>query len=169
MAQVVAGGRADGSLLRRGGVVVESSLIGQSFTTKGGAPLPQYFQSRPSAAGNGYDGASSSASNLGPNDAGLLETVIARRIAVARLDGVAPSQVPPDALTASGSGLDPDIRPAYAMIQVRRVAAARGLSPTQVLKLVRRNESGRDAGFIGEAHVNVLELNLALDALKPAS
>ncbi len=169
VAQLVASGRADGSLITRGGTVVGSELIGQAFTDADGKPLPQYFQSRPSAAGDGYDGAASSASNLGPNAPELLTAVTDRRAAVAKLEGVSLAQVPPDAVTASGSGLDPDISPAYAMIQVERVAAARGLTEAQVLDLVRRNESGRDAGFIGEAHVNVLRLNLALDALRSAS
>jgi len=167
--QLVVAGRADGSLVSRGGTVVGSRLIGQSFTDAHGRALPRYFQSRPAAAGHGYDGAASSASNLGPDEPRLLTAVAERRRAVAALEGVTPAQVPADAVTASGSGLDPDISPAYAMIQVRRVAAARGLTEAKVLSLVRRNESGRDAGFIGEAHVNVLELNLALDALGPAS
>lgn len=165
VSQLVAGGRADGQLVSRDGTVVGSKLLGQSFADADGDALPQYFQSRPTASDPGYDGAASGASNLGPNDADLLKTVTERRAAVAELNGVTPDQVPADAVTASGSGLDPDISPAYAMIQVERVAAARGLTEARVRELVQRNESGRDAGFIGEAHVNVLQLNLALDAL----
>jgi K+-transporting ATPase ATPase C chain len=164
VAQLVAGDRADGQLLRRDGVVVGSALIGQSFTDSAGTALPQYFQSRPSAAGDGYDGASSSASNLGPNDAGLLETVTQRRAEVAQREGVTPAQVPADAVTASGSGLDPQISPQYARIQVARVAATRGLTEQQVQRLVAEHSSGRDLGFIGAPHVDVLGLNLALDA-----
>jgi K+-transporting ATPase ATPase C chain len=165
VAQLVAGDRADGQLLRRDGVVVGSALIGQSFTDSAGTALPQYFQSRPSAAGDGYDGASSSASNLGPNDAGLLETVTQRRAEVAQREGVTPAQVPADAVTASGSGLDPQISPQYARIQVARVAATRGLTEQQVQRLVAEHSSGRDLGFIGAPHVDVLALNLALDAI----
>lgn len=157
--------RADGSLARKGSEVVGSSLIGQLFTKADGSPLPQYFQSRPSAAGDGYDPTSSSASNLGPENADLVTSVKARRAAVAALDGVNPAAVPVDALTASGSGLDPDISPAYAMIQVQRVADARGLPAADVRRLVQTQRSGRDLGFIGEPTVNVLQLNLALDAL----
>lgn len=165
VSQLVAGSRADGQLITRDSTVVGSTLLGQSFADADANALPQYFQSRPSAAGDGYDGAASSASNQGPNSADLLTTVTERRAAVAELEGVSPAQVPADAVTASGSGLDPDISPAYAMIQVKRVAAERGLTEAQVLELVQRNTSGRTAGFIGEAHVNVLQLNLALDAL----
>ncbi|MGZ4669415.1 MAG: potassium-transporting ATPase subunit C, partial [Blastococcus sp.] len=105
--------RADASLLTRNGQVVGSGLIGQNFTDAKGNPLPQWFQPRPSAAGDGYDPTSSSASNLGPNNPDLLKLVAQRRAAAAALDGVDPASVPPDALTASGSGLDPDISPAY--------------------------------------------------------
>jgi K+-transporting ATPase ATPase C chain len=250
--------RADGSLLSRGGHVVGSSLIGQSFTDAHGAPLPQYFQSRPSAAGDGYDPTASSASNLGPesivdslpdpgdaSDAGspsLLTQVCARSLAIGRLDGVsgarpfctssgvgavlavfwsgpgygghvtrvvsldqecpatpflstyrgvpvqcarfgvdytrgqvvpvrgdAPAHpaVPADAVTSSGSGLDPDISPAYAAIQERLVARTRGISLAQVAALVAAHSSGRALGFMGEPTVNVLELNLALDQAYP--
>lgn len=168
-AQLVAGDRADGQLLRRGGTVVGSALIGQSFTDAAGTSLPQYFQTRPSAAGDGYDGASSSASNLGPNDAGLLETVTTRRAEVAEREGVTPAQVPADAVTASGSGLDPSISPQYASIQVARVARERGVSESEVRRLVAENTGGRDLGFIGAPHVDVLPLNLALDAIGGSS
>lgn len=168
VAQVVAGDRANGSLVSRGGQVVGSRLIGQLFTDADGKPLPRYFQSRPSAAGKGYDPKASSASNLGPENKDLIKAVEERRAAAARLESVAGAKIPADALTASGSGLDPDISPQYAMLQVQRVARERGLATPVVQALVRGHESGRDLGFIGAPHVNVLELNLALDALGKA-
>ncbi|WP_029431812.1 potassium-transporting ATPase subunit KdpC [Blastococcus sp. URHD0036] len=160
-AQLVAPGRADGSLVSVDGEVVGSALVGQAFTDAAGDPLPQYFQSRPSASG--YDGAASGGSNLGPNSPDLADLVAARRAAVAAFDGVDPGDVPPDAVTASASGLDPDISPAYAAIQVDRVAAARGVAPAVVRQLVDDATAGRDLGFVGAPHVRVLELNLALD------
>jgi K+-transporting ATPase ATPase C chain len=251
--------RADGSLLHdREGTVVGSRLIGQAYLDEEGNPLAQYIQSRPSAAGGGYDPTASSASNLGPesivdvlpdpsikDDAGtqrLLTLVCSRSKAVGELEGVdgsrpfctpsgvgavlavfhegpgyagratrvvsvneacpatpflasyqgiavecgkggedysrgqvvpvrgsAPSQpaVPADAVTASGSGLDPHISPAYARLQVARVAAARGVSAAEVQRLVDAHTDGRTLGFMGEPHVNVLELNLDLDARFP--
>jgi potassium-transporting ATPase KdpC subunit len=249
-------GNADGSLLRKDGAVVGSALIGQSFVDSDGHPLIRYFQSRPSAAGDGYDPTASSASNLGPEsvvdalpdpsdpDGGkqsLLTQVCARSLAVGELEhvdgrrpyctddgvgavlavfhrdgltgpvtrvvslnqacpatpfvgrheGVAvecakPGEdysqgvvtpirgsasptpvVPSDAVTASGSGLDPSISPAYAALQAPRVAQARGISVSQVQALIDEHTSGRLLGFIGEPAVNVLELNLALDAQYP--
>ncbi len=157
-AQAAAPGRADGSLIHRDGQVVGSSLIGQSFD--GDAA---YFQSRPSAAGDGYDGLASSASNLGPTSPDLLKAVEDRRAAVAQFEGVNPASVPADALQASASGLDPDISPAYAELQVARVARERDLSQADVRRLVDDATSGRQLGFLGEPHVNVVELNLALD------
>jgi K+-transporting ATPase ATPase C chain len=157
--------QSNGSLVTSNGRVVGSSLIGQNFTNAKGNPLPPWFQPRPSAAGAGYDPTATSASNLGPNNADLLTLVQERRSAAAALDGVDPASVPPDALTASGSGLDPDISPAYAYEQVARVAKARGLDPAQVKALVDANVQGRDLGFLGEPTVNVLELNLALHDL----
>lgn len=147
------------------GAQVGSVLIGQSFADASGAPLPQYFQSRPSAAGDGYDGGASSGSNLGPENADLITAIQDRRAAIAAFEGVDPASVPPDALTASGSGLDPHISPAYALLQVPRVAEARGLAEADVRTLVESEIQQRDLGFLGEARVNVLELNLALDAL----
>ncbi|CRZ18431.1 potassium-transporting ATPase subunit C [Mycolicibacterium neworleansense] len=243
--------KADGSLLEANGKPVGSSLIGQSFTDADGNPLPRYFQSRPSAAGDGYDPMATSASNLGPESIvdtpdkpSLLTLVCSRSAAVGELDGVdgarpfctgggvgavlsvigprdargnvvhptqvvsvnepcdttktpflntyegvrvecakagedysaglivpirgsAPADpaVPADAVTASGSGLDPHISPAYADLQVNRVAKARGLDPDQVRSMVAQHTDGRTLGFFGEPRVNVLELNIALDAL----
>ncbi|KRE27731.1 K+-transporting ATPase subunit C [Mycobacterium sp. Soil538] len=246
--------RADGSVVEVDGEPVGSSLIGQSFTGADGAALPQYFQSRPSAAGDGYDPMATSASNLGPESivdtsdkAGLLTLVCSRSKAVGELEGVdglrpyctgggggavlsvfgprdargnvvdptrvvsvneacdavsapfvdtyegvrvecakagedysaglivpirgsaaADPAVPADAVTASGSGLDPHISPAYADLQINRVAQARGVSPDAVRAVVADHTSGRTLGFLGEPRVNVLELNLALDEQYPA-
>lgn len=157
-AQVVFPGGADGSLVRRSGTVIGSELIGQSF-----AGQPQYFQSRPSAAGNGYDPLATSASNLGPENPELLKAIDARRAAAAKLNGTEPADVAPDALLASGSGLDPHISPLYARQQVARVARERGMTTEQVGALVDRYTQGRTLGFLGEPRVNVLLLNLALD------
>jgi K+-transporting ATPase ATPase C chain len=123
----------------------------------------RWFQSRPSAAGeDGYDAGASSGSNLGPSNPDLTKAVEERRAAIAKADGVPASQVPADAVTASGSGLDPDISPAYAAEQVSRVAAARGLSETRVRALVAEHTDGRQLCVLGAPTVNVLELNLAL-------
>ncbi|ALX03954.1 hypothetical protein AERYTH_04175 [Aeromicrobium erythreum] len=146
--------RADGSLLRVDGVAVGSRLLGQTFE---GA---QWFHPRPSA--NDYDGLASAPSNLGPSNPDLLAAIRERRAAVAREDGVSPSAVPADALTASGSGLDPDISPAYAALQVPRVARERGLDEETVRRLVAEATSGRQLGFLGEPTVDVLELNASL-------
>jgi K+-transporting ATPase ATPase C chain len=155
VAQLAFPHRADGSLVERDGRVVGSRLIGQSFTG------PRYFQPRPSAAGEGYDAMASSASNLGPTNDELLEAVEERRAAYRDTNG---EEAPIDALTASGSGLDPHISPANARLQAPRVARARGLSVEEVLALIDENTDGRSLGFLGEPGVNVLELNLALDA-----
>jgi len=142
------------------GKVVGSSLIGQSFD---GKDADRWFQSRPSAAGEkGYDANASSGSNLGPSNPDLLQAIEERKAAVAKADGVPESSVPADAVTASGSGLDPDISPAYAAQQIARVASARGLSESAVRRLVEQHTEARQLGFLGEPVVNVLELNLAL-------
>ncbi len=141
------------------GTVVGSSLIGQAFDGD------QWFQARPSAAGDGYDGLSSSGSNLGPNNPDLVNAITERQAAAAAANGVAPEAVPADAVTASGSGLDPDISPEYAQQQIARVAKARGLDVAAVAALVDDATQGRLLGFIGEPRVNVLELNLALENL----
>lgn len=157
--------QANGSLVQnQAGETVGSTLIGQSFTDADGVALPEYFQSRPSAAGDGYDGGASSGSNLGPENADLVSAIEERRAAIAELEGVDPADIPVDALTASASGLDPHISPAYALLQVPRIAAARGIAETEVRELVQSMVQARDLGFLGEPRVNVLELNLALDA-----
>jgi K+-transporting ATPase ATPase C chain len=166
IAQLALPGQANGSPLTSNGKVVGSSLIGQSFTDKKGNALPKWFQSRPSAAGTGYDGAASSGSNLGPNNADLAKAIQERQNAIEKVDGVPASQIPADAVTASGSGLDPHISPTNALEQVSRVAAARGLPEASVRALVERFIQGRDLGYLGEPTVNVLRLNLALSALK---
>ncbi|MEL7977763.1 K(+)-transporting ATPase subunit C [Isoptericola sp. F-RaC21] len=162
--QLVLPARADGSLVHDGaGQVVGSALIGQGFTDADGAPLPQYFQPRPSAAGDGYDGQASGGSNLGPENPDLVAAITERRAAVAALEGVEEADVPADAVTASSSGLDPHISPEYADLQVARVASARGLPAKEVSALVARHTEGRALGYLGEPVVNVLELNVALD------
>ena len=159
VARIAFPAKSQGSLVRRGGVVVGSRLIGQSFAG------PRYFQPRPSAAGAGYDGAASGASNLGPSNPVLLADVRARVAAYRRLNGLAANTpVPVDAVTASASGLDPEISPANARLQAPRVARARNLPLAQVLALVREHTDRRSLGFLGEPGVNVLELNLALDS-----
>ncbi|WP_042507676.1 MULTISPECIES: potassium-transporting ATPase subunit KdpC [Streptomycetaceae] len=160
--------KANGSPVGAGGHVVGSSLLGQSFDLPGkpGTPDPRWFQPRPSAAGqNGYDTRASGASNLGPTNPALVKTIEERRTQVAAFNRVAPSAVPADAVTASGSGLDPDISPAYARIQTDRVARARHLDPAEVARLVADHTEGRQFGFLGEPTVDVLQLNLALARL----
>ena len=162
--------QSNGSLIRQNGQVVGSSLIGQSFTDKTdkkGNALPKWFQSRPSAAGAGYDGAASSGSNYGPENKDLIKAIKQRQGDIEKSDGVTAAQIPADAVTASGSGLDPDISEAYALIQVDRVAQARGLSSDAVHALVEQHVDGRQLGYLGEPTVNVLQLNIALAALKP--
>ncbi|WP_445442689.1 potassium-transporting ATPase subunit KdpC [Clavibacter sp. km1a] len=157
--------RADGSPVSADGRVVGSSLIGQFFTDADGAALPEWFQSRPSAAGDGYDASASSGSNLGPENEDLVASIEERRAAIAASDGVDPSAIPADALTASASGLDPHISAEYARLQVARVASARGIPEQEVAGLVEQHVQARDLGYLGEPTVNVLELNIALAGL----
>jgi potassium-transporting ATPase KdpC subunit len=159
ISQVLFHGRANGSLIERDGEVVGSSLIGQTFEGS------EWFHSRPSAAGDGYDPLATGGSNLGPESEELLALVEERRAAVAEEDVVEPADVPADALTASASGLDPHISPAYAHQQVDRVAEERGLGADEVRRLVDDHVRGRGLGFLGGERVNVLKLNLALDEL----
>lgn len=206
--QLAFSGNAHGSLVTVDGQTRGSDLIGQGWLDEAGQALPEYFQSRPSSAGDGYDPTSTAASNLGPedvqdtpddpateqddSDTSLLTTVCTRSREVGRANGVdgarrscAPdgtgspeeagpvrsedSPVPPDAVTASGSGLDPHISPAYARLQADRVARARDLPVEQVRALVEEHVQGRTLGFLGEPRVNVLRLNLALDELAQES
>jgi K+-transporting ATPase ATPase C chain len=163
IAQVALPAQANGSLVRDAdGDVVGSTLIGQSFTDAAGEPLPEWFQSRPSAAGDGYDGGASSGSNLGPENEDLIAAIEERKAAVAALEGVAEPDVPADAVTASASGLDPHISPEYALLQVDRVAEARELDEADVRALVEDHVQAPDLGFLGSPTVNVLSLNLAL-------
>jgi K+-transporting ATPase ATPase C chain len=157
--------QANGSLVSADGQVVGSSLIGQSFQDSDGDALPEWFQSRPSAAGDGYDGSASSGSNLGPENDDLVSSIEDRKAAIAESDGVDPATIPADALTASASGLDPHISPEYAREQVARVAEARDIPEQRVADLVEQHVQGRDLGYLGEPTVNVLELNIALAGL----
>lgn len=160
--------QADGSLVYVHGRLAGSSLLGQEFTDGNGNPLPRYFQPRPSNAGAGYDGSSSGASNLGPSNPLLIKLVAERAIAYRQFNALAPgAPVPVDAVTASGSGLDPGISPQNAAIQVDRVAAARHVSPAAIRALVAEHTQGRTLGFLGEPQVNVLTLNIALDQRYP--
>ena len=156
-AQLALKRQANGELITRNGVVIGSALIGQNFSSD------KYFHSRPSAAGNGYDASNSSGSNYAQTNQKLV-TRIQGDVAKASADN--PSQpVPIDLVTASGSGLDPDITPAAALYQVHRVAQARNLTDDQVTLLVNEHITPRQFGILGEPRVNVLQLNLALDAL----
>ncbi|MGW3244142.1 potassium-transporting ATPase subunit KdpC [Streptomyces sp. NPDC001070] len=171
VAQAAFSDQANGSTITQDGKTVGSSLIGQSFNLpkknpddadEVAQPDPKWFQPRP----GGYDPLVTGASNLGPNDEELVKTIKERRAAVAEFDGVAPEDVPVDAVTASGSGLDPHISPEYAREQADRVAKARGLDGAAVRKLVDDHVQGRVLGFLGEERVNVVELNHALTELK---
>ncbi len=161
IAQTIFPAQAGGSLVVAGNKVVGSSLIGQNFSS------PRYFQSRPSAAGDkGYDAANSSGSNLAPTNKALIDAVKSRlKNFIESNPATNPRQVPVDLVTASGSGLDPEISPAAAGLQVARVAHARGISEDQVRQLIAENTRPRSAGIFGEPGVNVLLLNLALDRL----
>ena len=161
IAQLIFPWQANGSLIRRHGRVVGSALIGQSFAGAG------YFHGRPSAAGAGYDDTLSGGTNLGPTSA-KLDSMIAQAVdSEVKLDHAVKGKIPSDLVTSSGSGLDPDISPASAALQVARVARERGLTEVQVRTLVARYTQGRTFGLLGDPRVNVLELNLALDRLAP--
>ena len=175
VAQVAFHNQANGSMVSYQGRVVGSSLLCQEFTDPKGNPLPQYFQPRPSAAVNpavktdyGCDPLFSAATNLGPNNPALVQDIKQRQEQIAKFDHVKISQIPPDAVTASGSGLDPAISPQNAYMQVDRVAAARHASPAAVRALVTDHIQGRTVGFLGEPSVDVLTLNIALDQKFPA-
>jgi K+-transporting ATPase ATPase C chain len=165
--------QANGSLVSFKGRVVGSSLLCQEFADAKGNPLPQYFQPRPSAAvpspapkgDYGCDPTASAASNLGPTNPTLVQAIQQRQKQIAAFDHVPVSQIPADAVTASGSGLDPQISPANAYMQVPRVASARHLPLSVVRALVARYTQGRNLGILGEPRVNVLTLNIALDEL----
>lgn len=161
LARVLFPAQANGSVVTVDGHVVGSSLIGQQFTQ------PWYFHSRPSAAGAGYDATASSGTNKGPTDRKLADTLIAAAIANAEKDGAVKGSIPADMVTGSASGLDPHISPANAEIQIARVAAARAADPEKIRALVASHTEGRQFGFLGEARVNVLELNLAVDKAFP--
>jgi K+-transporting ATPase ATPase C chain len=176
VAQLAFHNQANGSLVSYHGRVVGSSLLCQEFTDAKGNPLPQYFQPRPSTAANpevktdyGCDPLFSGASNLGPDNPVLVQDIKLRQQQIAKFDHVSVSQIPPDAVTTSASGLDPYISPQNAAIQVNRVAAARHVSPAAIMALVRQYTKGRTLGFLGEPRVTVLTLNIALDQRYPVS
>jgi potassium-transporting ATPase KdpC subunit len=175
IAQVAFKNQANGSLVSFHGRVVGSSLLCQEFVDAKGNPLPQYFQPRPSAAtptptpkgDYGCDPTFSSASNYGPNNPALITAIKQRLAQISAFDHVPESQIPSDAVTASGSGLDPNISPQNAAIQVNRVAVARHVSLAAIQALVSQYTQGRTLGFLGEPRVNVLNLNIALDEKYP--
>jgi K+-transporting ATPase ATPase C chain len=176
IAQAAFSKQTNGSTASYNGRVVGSSLLCQEFVNAQGNPLPQYFQPRPSDAvvsgvknDYGCDPLYSSASNLGPDNSALVTLIKQRQEQIAKFDHVKISQIPADAVTTSGSGLDPDISPQNADIQVDRVAAARHVSPAAIMALVRQYTQGRTLGFLGEPRVDVLNLNIALDEKYPVS
>ena len=160
LAQLIFPRQANGSLVMRGGHVIGSALIGQQFTD------PRYFHPRPSAAGKGYDPLASGGTNKGPTDRKLADTLIADAIdSVVAQDGARSGRIPADLVTASGSGLDPDISPASAAIQIARIALARHTDSAAVAAVVARHVTPRQLWLLGEPRVNVLSLNLALDSM----
>ena len=171
VAQAAFKNQADGSLVTYNGQVVGSSLLCQEFVNAKGDPLPQYFQPRPSSATSGAatdygcDPGYSAAANLGPNNPTLVTDVKQLQQQISAFDHVPVSAIPPDAVTSSGSGLDPDISPQNAAIQIDRVAAARHLPVSEVQSLVSKFTQGRNLGILGEPRVDVLTLNIALDEL----
>jgi len=176
IAQVAFHNKANGSLVSYNGKTVGSGLLCQEFVDAKGNPLPQYFQPRPSFAvvsgqknDYGCDPLYSSASNYGPTNPTQVQLIQQRQKQISAFDHVPISQIPPDAVTASGSGLDPDISPANAYMQVPRVAAARHLPVAEVRNLVTENITGRTLGFLGQPTVNVLTLNILLDELSAKS
>src|ERR1700689_986354 len=176
LAQGLFNPQANGSLVSYHGRVVGSSLLCQEFTDSKGNPLPQYFHPRPSAAilsgakdDYGCDPRYSSASNYGPDNTSFITVIKQRQKQISAFDHVPISAIPANAVTASGSGLDPDISPANAAIQVDRVAAARHVSPAVIRALVVKFTQGRTLGFLGEPRVDVLTLNIALDQLSAKS
>jgi len=162
LAQLLFPRQANGSLVTVNGKVVGSAIIGQPFTQ------PYYFHPRPSAAGNGYDDTLSGGTNLGPTSAKLADTLIAGAVdSAVKNDGAVKGKIPSDMVTSSASGVDPHISPANALLQVPRVAKARGVSDAAVRALVERHIEGRQFGFFGEPRVNVLLLNIAVDSAFP--
>lgn len=162
LGRLLAPDQAAGSLVTRNGVVIGSRLIGQSFTR------PEYFHPRPSAAGTGYDGTSSGGTNFGPSNPKLIEAVRQLAQDYRKTNGLpTDATIPIDAVTASGSGLDPHISPANAELQIARVARARGLDESAVRRLVAEHTQGPQLGFMGSPRVSVLDLNLALDRAAP--
>ena len=155
-------GQAGGSLVRDGaGQVIGSSLIAQAFAK------PEYLHPRPSGAGTGYDPMNSGGTNLGPLDKKLIDRVKTDSVAIAKDTGAA--SIPPDAVTTSGSGLDPDVSPANAHLQASRIAAHRGVAASEIQSIIDQNQQGALLGFIGQPRVNVLAVNRALDASYPVA